>query len=730
MLATVTGEVTGAFAGTYNNYNAGTVAEGKSNTTTAEDDDGILGAWAIGTHVEFAQETAPMFITIIVVNNSAERPFSFELTDYNYNAWNGTNLYSLINEPDEEGNRTYTNMNRVVTYTIKDEGGVPLASGGYAGGQAEVAPLATATIIIQLNITDTGRSINGFDNSFTMTLTNLGANDVYGPGDEPDDGNGEEETGSFVYEDGVLNLSAGTFNFENLPEVETDVANPAFYGFYTSENTLPSERIMWPQTFQGSTTLYAKFGQVSPAIQFDQLWDGTYAISRADGIEYSGDTNFEIPEYYNQKPVTEISSNTFTYFQITHLYIPSTVTTIRYAAIGDMWLGEANGIETIIIPDSVYNIESGALHNTAWLENMLDEEIHTTPGVVYAGKVAYTYRGEFPENGKIELDDYTIGIAEEFMSYNTDLKEIELKDRLKFIGGYAFIGSGLESVVIPSSVETIRYYAFHYNLSLEEIMFEGQPEIIEEGAVTWNPWYTSLLTETAKNQTNSIDIGEINYEYDDGVVYIVTIAYEYRGVLPTLNAEETLLIDADNDPYYDMPANEEIDIKPGTTYIAGWSFAYDSWSSFPVSRQNLIKITIPSTVERIGNSAFSDCINLETVEFLPNSQLKYIDYAAFNKTKISEISIPESFIGFIDQLNYVKAFEDADELSTVYINSETFIQKLTGAEAQGRIIYNPELTLYILNSIQNIPSYITNGETFTYEGTETIEGLIYKKYTK
>lgn len=63
------------------------------------------------------------------------------------------------------------------------------------------------------------------------------------------------------------------------------------------------------------------------------------------------------------------------------------------------------GLTNITIPDSVTSIGSGALYNTAWYNKQPD-------GLVYAGKVAYTYKGEMPENTEIVLKDGTLSIAE------------------------------------------------------------------------------------------------------------------------------------------------------------------------------------------------------------------------------------------------------------------------------------------------------------------------------
>ena len=53
---------------------------------------------------------------------------------------------------------------------------------------------------------------------------------------------------------------------------------------------------------------------------------------------------------------------------------------------------------------------------------------------------------------------------------------------------------------------------------------------------------------------------------------------------------------------------------------------------------------IPSEVVEIGESAFSDCKNLKSVQFEENSKLKYIRKEAFCGTALTEIVIQKNVI--------------------------------------------------------------------------------------
>ena len=151
----------------------------------------------------------------------------------------------------------------------------------------------------------------------------------------------------------------------------------------------------------------------------------TYAVTSIgyEAFQYcSSLTSVTIPE-----GVTSIGAYAFLYCSsLTSVTIPNSVTNIgSYAFSG------CSSLTSVIIPDSVTSIGRSAFDATAWYDNQPD-------GVVYAGKVAYKYKGTMPSNTSIELAEGTLGIA----------------DR-------AFSGcSGLTSITIPNSVISIGEYAF------------------------------------------------------------------------------------------------------------------------------------------------------------------------------------------------------------------------------------------------------------------------------
>jgi len=91
--------------------------------------------------------------------------------------------------------------------------------------------------------------------------------------------------------------------------------------------------------------------------------------------------------------------------------LPDGIKEIDYVFIDCVNLAEIN------IPNSVMFIKHFAFDNTAWYNNQPD-------GVIYAGKVAYRYKGDIPINAHIVIRDGTLAIANEAFYYNAGYRNI------------------------------------------------------------------------------------------------------------------------------------------------------------------------------------------------------------------------------------------------------------------------------------------------------------------
>ena len=220
----------------------------------------------------------------------------------------------------------------------------------------------------------------------------------------------------------------------------------------------------------------------------------------SSGSEPTGDLNIPESVTYGgiSYSVTSIDDNAFYYcLGLTSVTIPNSVTEIG------RWAFEmCTGLTSVTIPNSVTSIGYKAFVDTAWYNNQPN-------GLVYAGLVAYQYKGTMPRGTSIVIKEGTKGIASYAFNYCTGLRSVTIPNSVTSIGDHAFYCcSGLTSVTIPNSVT-----------SIGNGVFDG------------TAWY--------KNQP-------------DGLVYAGYVAYQYKGT---------------------MPSGTSIVIKEGTKVIADCAFS-------------------------------------------------------------------------------------------------------------------------------------------------------------
>ena len=134
---------------------------------------------------------------------------------------------------------------------------------------------------------------------------------------------------------------------------------------------------------------------------------------------------------------------------LTSIHISEGITTIGTNAFYG-----CSSLTSIEIPSSVTTISSSAFYNCAWYDNQPD-------GLVYAGKVAYKYKGTMPANTSIELKIGTTSIGDDAFRGCSGLTNITIPNSVTSIGHFSFYQcSELTNITIPNSVTSIGSYAF------------------------------------------------------------------------------------------------------------------------------------------------------------------------------------------------------------------------------------------------------------------------------
>ena len=321
------------------------------------------------------------------------------------------------------------------------------------------------------------------------------------------------------------------------------------------------------------------------------------SVTIGNSVTSIGDHAFEdcssLPSITIPDGVTSIGNNAFTDCSgLTSITIGNSVTSIGgYAfrncsslssvtignsvtSIGEQAFSGCKGLTSITIPNSVTSIGQYAFSGTAWYDNQLD-------GLVYAGKVAYKYKGTMPKNSKIILEEGTLGIAT-----------------------FAFEGChGLTSISIPNSVTSIRGNAFVFCPSLASIK-------VNPGNSNYDSRNNcNAIIETA---SNTLIAGCQNTVIPSNVTSIGDDAFSGCSGLTSITIPNSVTSIGDYGFYY-CSGLTSITIPDGVTSIGEYTFSYCS---------GLTSVTIPNSVTSIGDYGFSGCSGLKSVTVIWEKPLR------------------------------------------------------------------------------------------------------------
>ena len=560
----------------------------------------------------------------------------------------------------------------------------------------------------------------------------------------------------------------------DLPVPQRDYYS--FEGWY-AEETFVNRVAQISQGSIGNVTLYGKWQQTSTrGVQYEQLEDGSYAVSGYDGD--SGEVL--IPLTWKGQPVT---------------------------AIGDEAFYNCSGLTSITIPDSVASIGDGAFYNCSGLTSVtIGNGVTSIGDLAFRGCSGLTSIFVNKENGKymvknnclidastatlvlgcqtsvIPTDGSVTSIGNDAFSGCSGLTDITIPDSVTSIGGSAFFNcDGLKSVTIPDSVTYVGSDAFGscdslvYNkydnayylgnaTNKYVVLVKATSTSVTSCTINGNCKIVAQLAFSFCNELTSIFVEEGNGKYivKNNCLIDTSTATLILGCQTSVIPVDGSITNIGSYAFYNCSKLTSITIPDSVTSIGSFSFSYCRGLTSVTIGNNvtsigygafsgcsgLTSITIPDGITTIGENVFFLCQNLQYNEFdnakyLGNAGNKYLVLVTAKSTNITSCSINvkctfvlnKAFRGCSGLISItipdsVKsigqyAFRGCSGLTSVTIgNSVTSIglYAFSGCDGLTEIHYNGDLTGWFkISGIYSLMSYGKSTKTLYVGGTK-IEG--------
>ncbi len=295
-----------------------------------------------------------------------------------------------------------------------------------------------------------------------------------------------------------------------------------------------------------------------------------------------------------------------------------------------------------------------------------------------------TITGYTGENAAVEIpaaiDGLQVtGIGDMAFAGKSFITSVVIPEGITWIGDSAFEGCSLGSLTLPSSLTRLGGYAFFFNNELTEVNI---PANVTEIGI--NPFGGTGVTRFTVDEANTAFMtdGVAVYTMDGTVLKFCASAVE-----------------------------EAYAVLEGTVAIEAQAF----------NASRVTEVTLPSTMETIGELAFSEALSLKKITL--NRGLKTIGQTAFYAAALETVIIPE---GVTDLPNYV--FSNCTALKLVGLPSTLSTigaQAFMGCSAMNSVILPDNMSFIGANSFAQNTVLYAHTDTAT-ENTLNQCGYIYE----
>lgn len=310
---------------------------------------------------------------------------------------------------------------------------------------------------------------------------------------------------------------------------------------------------------------------------------------------------------------------------LAEVYIPDTVT-----SIGENAFSGCQSLEEIILPKNLKSIGDKAFQFCKFLE------IKIPNTVTYIGENCFSSCDNLQ---KVNIDELSFWFNIQFFTYdyygsgsfgtssnplalahhlyvnNELLEELNIPNNITELNPISFSGwHDIKELHIPSNIKTIGRGAFESCKNLETVVFEEGCETINDSAFASCISLKSIkipksVTYIGQRVFNNTTPEEIKVE--DNIKYLKAGENEYEWVLGS-----------------DGTIGATLNLKEGSKKINRNAFN---------RRFSIVEVNIPSTVEYINRSAFSECSSIKTVKFAENNFLTIATMVFYSCSSLNRI---------------------------------------------------------------------------------------------
>lgn len=343
----------------------------------------------------------------------------------------------------------------------------------------------------------------------------------------------------------------------------------------------------------------------------------------------------------------------------------------------------------------------------------------------YNGHLRYLdlSNAEFVRGGTFETyaDDYfrtsdlNDGSGDYLFSDMKSLHTIKLPNSMEIMGQYLFVGcESLTSVTLPKSLKTLPDWTFsscfNQNDNLTSILIDdSNPYYSSDGSALFDKYKTKMFFAVKSLREYAIpsSVSEIRQEAFYNCRHLKTLVLPLR--LKSVNGSHF----SNCDSLYSISVDEK------NPYLCsdGSALYNKDKSELVFVCHTVRKMSIPSSVTKIGDYAFYNCTNLTSIE-LPSGVTEIGYYAFYNCTNLSSLTLP-SGVKYISSFT----FRDCESLRFInlpsdlkYIGEEAF-EGCTGLTSIYAFMEKPceiDETTFENETIINATLYVPKGSLLDY----------------